>query len=178
MVSCGFTVSRLGGNASPEKPENLMLYRVRKTKKQDCYELSERVREVDKQEIWSSGRYTPISALLKGFENSRDHCYTLLLSEKVVGIFGVSKVQEGTGIVWLMGSDDMTKHKKDFYKVSKKYLKLFLHEFKTVFNYVDERNSTTARWLQKLGFNLLKREPEFGQDKIPFNLFLKGKSYV
>ena len=98
--------------------------------------------------------------------------------EKVVGIFGVSKVLEGTGIVWLIGSDDMTKYKKDFYKVSKKYLKLFLHEFKTVFNYVDERNSTTARWLQKLGFNLLKREPEFGQDKIPFNLFLKGKSYV
>ena len=101
-----------------------MLYRVRKTKKQDCYELSERVREVDKQEIWSSGRYTPISALLKGFENSRDHCYTLLLSEsvskhmnieKVVGIFGVSKVQEGTGIVWLIGSDDMTKYKKVFY---------------------------------------------------------------
>ena len=155
-----------------------MLYRVRKTKKKDCYELSERVREVDKQEIWSSGRFTPIKALLEGFEISGDHCYTLLLSEKVVGIFGVSKVQEGTGIVWLIGSDDMTKYKKDFYKVSKKYLKLFLQEFKTVFNYVDDRNKTTARWLQKLGFNLLKREPEFGQDKIPFNLFLKGKSYV
>ena len=155
-----------------------MLYRVRKTKKKDCYELSERVREVDKQEIWSSGRYTPIKALLKGFEISGDHCYTLLLSEKVVGIFGVSKVQEDTGIVWLIGSDDMTKHKKDFYKVSKKYLKLFLHEFKTVFNYVDNRNKTTARWLQKLGFNLITREPEFGVDKIPFNLFLKGKSYV
>lgn len=164
-----------------------MLYRVRKTKKQDCYELSERVREVDKQEIWSSGRFTPIKALLEGFEISGDHCYTLLLSEsvskhmsieKVVGIFGVSKVQEDTGIVWLIGSDDMTKHKKDFYKVSKKYLKLFLQEFKTVFNYVDDRNKTTARWLHKLGFNLITREPEFGVDKIPFNLFLKGKSYV
>ena len=164
-----------------------MLYRVRKTEKQDCYKLSERVREVDKQEIWSSGRYTPINALLKGFETSGDHCYTLLLSEsvskhmsieKVVGIFGVSKVQEDTGIVWLIGSDDMTKHKKDFYKVSKKYLKLFLQEFKTVFNYVDDRNKTTARWLHKLGFNLITREPEFGVDKIPFNLFLKGKSYV
>jgi len=164
-----------------------MLYRVRKTKKQDCYELSERVREADKQEIWSSGRFTPIKALTEGFEISGDYCYTLLLSEnvskhmnieKVVGIFGVSEVKKDTGIVWLIGSDDMTKYKKDFYKVSKKYLKIFLHEFKTVFNYVDERNKTTARWLQKLGFNLIKREPEFGKDKIPFNLFLKERSYV
>ena len=164
-----------------------MKYTVRKTEKRDCYDLSERVREVDKQEIWSSGRFTPIKALLEGFKVSEDHCYTLILSEKVtnhlnfdkiVGIFGVSKVQEGTGIVWLIGSDEMTKYKKGFYKVSKEYLKLFLKEFKTVFNYVDERNKTTGEWLKKLGFSFIGREPEFGEDKVPFNLFLKERSYV
>ena len=72
----------------------------------------------------------------------------------------------------------MTKYKKGFYEVSKEYLELFLKEFKTVFNYVDERNTTTSKWLQRLGFNLINREPEFGEDKIPFNLFLKERSYV
>jgi len=95
-----------------------------------------------------------------------------------VGIFGVSRIQNNIGIVWLIGSDDMTKHKKDFYKISKEYLKLFLQEFKTVFNYVDDRNKTTAKWLKRLGFNLIIKEPEFGVDKIPFNLFLKERSYV
>ena len=155
-----------------------MEYTVRKTKEHDCLVLSKIMREEDKQEIWSAGRFKPLEALLDGFNLSEGNCYTLFLNMDIVGIFGVSKVQDNVGVVWLMGSDNLTKYKKGFYKVSKEYLELFLKEFKTVFNYVDERNKTTARWLQKLGFNLIKREPEFGKDKIPFNLFLKERSYV
>jgi len=136
------------------------------------------MREVDKQEIWSSGRFRPLEALLDGFNLSGDNCYTLFLNMDIVGIFGVSKVQEDTGIVWLMGSDNLTKYKKGFYKVSKEYLELFLKEFKTVFIYVDERNKTTAEWLKRLGFSFINREPEFGEDRVPFNLFLKERSYV
>jgi hypothetical protein len=155
-----------------------MGYTVRKTKEQDCLILSKIMRKVDKQEIWSSGRFKPIEALLDGFNLSKGNCYTLFLNMDIVGIFGVSKVQDNIGVVWLMGSDNLTKYKKEFYKVSREYLELFLKEFKTVFNYVDERNTTTSKWLQKLGFKLIKREPEFGEDKIPFNLFLKERSYV
>ena len=155
-----------------------MKYTVRKTKEHDCLVLSKIMREADKREIWSSGRFKPIEALLDGFNLSKGNCYTLFLNMDIVGIFGVSKVQDNIGVVWLMGSDNLTKYKKGFYKVSKEYLKLFLKEFKTVFNYVDERNTTTSKWLQKLGFKLIEREPEFGEDGIPFNLFLKERSYV
>jgi len=155
-----------------------MEYSVRKTKEHDCFILSKIMRKVDKQEIWSSGRFRPLEALMEGYNQSQDNCYTLLLNMDIVGIFGVYKVQKDTGIVWLMGADKMTKYKKEFYKVSKEYLKLFLKEFKTVFNYVDERNKTTAEWLKRLGFSFINREPEFGEDKIPFNLFLKERSYV
>jgi hypothetical protein len=96
----------------------------------------------------------------------------------IVGIFGVSRIEKDMGIVWLMGSDNLTKYKKGFYEVSKEYLELFLKEFKTVFNYVDERNTTTSEWLKRLGFSFIGREPEFGEDKVPFNLFLKERSYV
>jgi hypothetical protein len=96
----------------------------------------------------------------------------------IVGIFGVNRIDNKSGIVWLMGSDNLTKYKKEFYKVSKEYLELFLKEFKTVFNYVDERNKTTTKWLKKLGFSFIGREPEFGVDKIPFILFLKERNYV
>jgi hypothetical protein len=155
-----------------------MKYTVRKTKEHDCLVLSKIMRDVDKQEIWSAGRFRPLEALIDGFNLSKGNCYTLFLNMDIVGIFGVSKVQDDTGVVWLMGSDNLTKYKKGFYEVSKEYLELFLKEFKTVFNYVDERNTTTSKWLQRLGFNLINREPEFGEDKIPFNLFLKERSYV
>jgi len=155
-----------------------MEYTIRKAKERDCYVLSKIMREVDKQEIWSSGRHTPLSALLEGYKVSGKHCYTLLLNKNIVGIFGVSEVEKDKGVVWLMGADEMTKYKKDFYKLSKKYLKKFLREFKVLFNYIDERNKTTIKWLEKLGFSFISREPEFGEDKIPFDLFIKERNYV
>ena len=129
-----------------------MEYTVRKTEEKDCLIMSKTMRKVDRQEIWSSGRFKPLEALLEGYKLSQNTCYTLLLNMDIVGIFGVSKVQE--------------------------YLELFLKEFETVFNYVDERNQTTGEWLKRLGFTLINREPEFGEDKVPFNLFLKERKYV
>ena len=152
-----------------------MGYKVRKTIKRDCEILAEKMRESDRNEIWSSHRATPIEALEQGLNESGDFCYTLLLNEEVVGIFGVNRVDNKSGVVWLMGSNNMTSNKSGFYKVSKKYLRLFRKEFSLLFNYVDDRNKQTAKWLEKLGFSFIQQEPEFGEDKIPFNLFMIGR---
>ena len=95
-------------------------------------------------------------------------------------MFGVAPCDEKSniGIVWLMGTDNMTTYKRGFYRVSQKYLKKFLKLYKTVFNYVDERNTNSSKWLESLGFRNLHREPKFGVDKVPFNLYVKDKEYV
>jgi hypothetical protein len=152
-----------------------MGYKVRKTTRNDCLVLSKKMRQIDRNEIWSSHRATPIEALEQGLNESRDFCYTLLLNEEVVGIFGVNRVDNKSGVVWLMGSNNMTSNKSGFYKVSKEYLRLFRKEFDMLFNYVDNRNRQTSKWLEKLGFSFIKQEPEFGEDGIPFNLFMIGR---
>ena len=152
-----------------------MGYIVRKTIKKDCKILAVKMRQSDKNEIWSSHTATPIEALEQGLNEAGDFCYTLLLNEEVVGIFGVNRVDNESGVVWLMGSNNMTSNKSGFYKVSKKYLRLFRKEFSLLFNYVDDRNKQTAKWLEKLGFSFIQQEPEFGEDKIPFNLFMIGR---
>ena len=50
--------------------------------------------------------------------------------------------------------------------------------YKTVFNYVDEGNISSSKWLESLGFTKLHREPKFGVDKIPFNLYVKDRKHV
>ena len=152
-----------------------MGYKVRETIKRDCEILAEKMRESDRNEIWSSHRATPIEALEQGLNESGDFCYTLLLNEEVVGIFGVNRVDNKSGVVWLMGSSNMTSNKSGFYKVSKEYLRLFRKEFDMLFNYVDNRNKQTSKWLEKLGFSFVKQEQEFGVDGIPFNLFMIGR---
>ena len=157
-----------------------MGYTVDKAGVMDCLELAPKMRESDKQEIWSAGRFTPTSGLHRSLEISGEHAYTLKLDEEVVGIFGVApcKEQPDVGIVWLMGADNMTTNKKGFYKVSQEYLKKFLEMYKTVFNYVDDRNVSSSKWLESLGFKNLGTEPKFGVDEIPFNLYVKERDNV
>tara|TARA_R100001530_G_C4307539_1_gene152121 strand:+ start:766 stop:1239 length:474 start_codon:yes stop_codon:yes gene_type:complete len=157
-----------------------MGYTVDKAEIKDCLELAPKMRESDKQEIWSSGRFTPSGALYESLQVSSEHAYSLKLDEEVVGIFGVAPCDDqlDIGVVWLMGSDNMTTNKKGFYKISQEYLKKFLKLYKTVFNYVDERNIGSSKWLESLGFKKLYREPEFGVDKIPFNLYIKDRTNV
>ena len=157
-----------------------MEYTVDKAGVTDCLELASKMRESDKQEIWSSGRFTPTSGLHMSLKISGEHSYVLKLDGEVVGIFGVAPCKErpDIGIVWLMGADNMTEGKKGFYKVSQEYLKKFLEMYKTVFNYVDERNVSSSKWLESLGFKNLGTEPKFGVDEIPFNLYLKERDNV
>tara|TARA_B100001123_G_C15141519_1_gene959680 strand:+ start:325 stop:798 length:474 start_codon:yes stop_codon:yes gene_type:complete len=157
-----------------------MGYTVDKAGVMDCLELAPKMRESDKQEIWSAGRFTPTSGLHRSLEISGEHAYTLKLDEEVVGIFGVAPCREqpDVGIVWLMGADNMTTNKKGFYKVSQEYLKKFLEMYKTVFNYVDDRNVSSSKWLESLGFKNLGTEPKFGMDEIPFNLYVKERDNV
>ena len=157
-----------------------MGYTVDKAGVMDCLELAPKMRQSDKQEIWSAGRFTPTSGLHMSLEISGEHAYTLKLDEEVVGIFGVApcKEQPDIGIVWLMGADNMTTNKKGFYKVSQEYLKKFLEMYKTVFNYVDDRNVSSSKWLESLGFKNLGTEPKFGMDEIPFNLYVKERDNV
>ena len=157
-----------------------MEYTVDKAGVTDCLELASKMRASDKQEIWSAGRFTPTSGLHRSLEISGEHAYTLKLDEEVVGIFGVAPCREqpDVGIVWLMGADNMTTNKKGFYKVSQEYLKKFLEMYKTVFNYVDDRNVSSSKWLESLGFKNLGTEPKFGMDEIPFNLYVKERDNV
>ena len=121
-----------------------MEYTVDKASMGDCLELAPKMRQSDIQEIWSSGRFTPTSGLVESLEASGEHSYALKLDNEVVGIFGVAPCSKkgDIGIVWLMGTDNMTSYKRGFYKVSQKYLKKFLGLYNTVFNYVDERNTS------------------------------------
>ena len=155
-----------------------MGYTVQKATLNDCLKLGRKMRESDKQEIWSSGRFTPIEGLVEGLKSSGKHSYALLLNGEVVGLFGVSPSKNNMGVVWVMGSDKMTSNKKEFYKISKEYLNIFLSEYSMVFNYVDKRNSSSGSWLEKLGFEMAFTDPNFGVDKIPFNLYIKERKHV
>ena len=80
--------------------------------------------------------------------------FAVVYKENVVAIFGIS---EG-GVIWLVGTDEITKHPVTFYRMSKKYFEILKTGYKRLFNYVDKRNYLTLKWLKWLGFKIEKEQ--------------------
>ena len=150
-------------------------YYVRPSKKEDCYNLSKTLRQGDVQEIFASSGSNPAQALVRAYLCSQKHCYSLMLDGEVVGMFGVNEINRNVGTPWLMGSDDLTKYKIEFYRLSKEYLSTFMDEYNVLFNYVDKRNWQSIRWLKGLGFQFTKLVSEYGYEKKPFYEFIKAR---
>ncbi len=152
-----------------------MNYYIRPSKKTDCYELSLKLRKGDVQEVFSSSGSNPIQALMNAYIASHKHCYSVILDQEVVGMFGVNKINNTIGIPWLMGSDYLTKYSKEFHELSIMYISTFMDEFELLYNYVDQRNQNAIKWLKSLGFVFLRLIQDFGYEKKPFYEFIKTK---
>ena len=153
-----------------------MNYYVRPSKREDCYNLAKSMRKDDVQELFASTGSNPAQALIVAYLSSHRHCYSLILEDEVVGMFGINRINEKVGIPWLLGSDKLTKYRVEFHKLAYKYLNTFMDEYNVLFNYVDKRNWQAVRWLKVLGFTFTKLIDEYGYEKKPFYEFVKANT--
>jgi len=153
-----------------------MNYYIRSSKKNDCYELSKTLRAQDAQEVFASGGRNPAQALIRAYLTSHLHCYTIILDDEVVGMFGISKIRDGVGSPWLLGSDKLTDHKFEFHKHAKDHIDTFMDEYNVLFNYVDQRNTQAIKWIKSLGFTFTKLVDNFGYEQKPFYEFVKANN--
>lgn len=143
---------------------------IRKSELSDIVPIALRMRNADKKEIWDSHRFKPYQALLRGMKNLGS-CWTILGDDMPEGMMGVSKgsLLSNRGIIWLLGTDVLTKDRRLFVKVSKKVFDGMLDGFDYVENYVSTENEISLRWIERLGFNV-EEEPIMVND-IPFKKF-------
>ena len=149
---------------------------VRKAELKDALELAPKIRKGDRQEIMASDGATPLEALVIPFTHSKAKVYTIVgtKSEGVIGMFGSSPTKEkGYGVVWLLSSEDLFKHLKQFIKECPKWVTDMSKDYKHVYNFVDERNWKSLKWLQFLGFEPKQKIGDFGIGKMPFILMMK-----
>ena len=149
---------------------------VRKAILKDALELAPKMRIGDRQEIKASDGSSPLESLVLPFTQEGSKIYTIVGSklEGVIGMFGSSPVkEEGYGIVWLLSSEDLFKHIKQFIKECPKWVSEMSEDYEHVYNFVDERNWKSLKWLQFLGFEPKRKIGDFGVGKIPFILMMK-----
>ena len=144
----------------------------------DVYHVVDNMREEDVDECRAGG-LTAYSALSLSYESALVS-YTLLTPEHVpAAILGVQDSVLGPqfGSIWMLGTEDIAKHKVTFLKRCKPFLtELYDKTGKECFyNYTYSENKLHHAWLKWLGFKFIREVelPPYGFSFIEF-VRLKG----
>lgn len=125
---------------------------VEPTKEMLTY-LAWTLREGDKDEVQAAG-FTPLQALEKSAEVSRDTCRIALVDGIPAAAFGV--VRDGaisvSGRPWLLTGNIVAQHKRAFLYFTRELVKPWFDEYDRLYQYVDRRYLMAVRWLLWLDF--------------------------
>jgi RimJ/RimL family protein N-acetyltransferase len=136
---------------------------VRKAKLTDPAILAKKMRVADVKEIWASHRAKPLEALMYAFTVKKHKTFSIIgtKEEQVIGMFGVvpCPFHYGKGIAWLLSSDELLNHTKQFLKECPKWIDDMQQGYDTLYNYVHIDNKVSIRWLKYFGFVITKELP-------------------
>jgi hypothetical protein len=142
----------------------------------DALQLAPKVRIADREEIRASNGSSPLEALVIPFTYKEARSYTIIgtAKEGVIGMFGVAPTKDPEyGIAWLLSSEDLFKHTKQFIKECPYWVSQMSEGYTYIYNWVDRRNWKSLKWLQFLGFEAKEEIKQYGVGKLPFLLMIK-----
>lgn len=84
-----------------------------------------------------------------------------LIDNEPAVIFGVEVTDpiNNVGCIWMLTTELTQKHKLFIGRETKKYIRKFMEHYTMLFNYVDNGNDFTLRWLRFLGAKIYDPEP-------------------
>lgn len=136
------------------------------------------MRHADAVEVMASHGYTPIDALMSGWDQS--HFATIVTADGIpVAMFGLTSVNRlsGIGVPWLLSSEVAMQYKREFLLQSPPVVEQMLNICPKLYNYVHAENKVSIRWLKWLGFTIDEPGP-FGVDGAMFHRFHLEKDNV
>lgn len=127
------------------------------------------LRKADMKELKAGqGIFTPKERLEASFNNA-EQCYVGISksTRKPVLIFGVNpSLTASTGIIWMMGTDEITSHKKHLFAHTQYWLDKLGSKYEVLSNIVMASNRLHVNWIMKVGFFVFRKP-----------IFLEGYKY-
>ena len=146
---------------------------VKQSTTYDAGVVGESLRAADRDELSATTFEPPVRVLINGVRTSSP-CYTIRRRDggRPCGIFGTSKSHyPDSGVVWLLGTDDLTRHGKSFIRYSRLWLKELHKHYRLLYNVIDARNKIHIRWLEWMGFDFESDIPKYGIERRHFKFF-------
>lgn len=144
---------------------------IRPTEPGDAARLFANLRASDLAECRAYG-HPDIAASIASCVDRSVLCWTGLVDGELAAIFGVAPVNmlAGIGSPWMLGTPVLDRHQRILVRRTPEYISRMLKAFPHLANYVHANNTTSVRWLRRLGFTL-HEAVHYGPLGEPFHLF-------
>lgn len=137
----------------------------------DVVELALNLRPADLAEMHAYGHHEMVEPLV---DNAlRSHwCVAARVDGELACVLGVTSLSllGGVGSPWMMGTPVLERHSRILVRKTPEYIDRMLSVFPHLVNFVHAKNTTSVRWLRRLGFVLEEAQP-FGPLGEPFHKF-------
>ncbi len=146
----------------------------------DAYLLAPNLRNIDCLEVKAVSGHTALEGLLSSFKVPNSKVFSIVQNDgEILGMFGVGDCSHGTGygVPFLLASENLEKHSKEFLRHSRKWVAELEKDYSVLYNFIHTKNFVAMRWLQWCGFDV-KKQMSYGIGKEPFYLFMKGDNNV
>ncbi len=156
-----------------------LAHSIRKATMDDAFSMAPRMREADINELHAlhGPGHTPITGLIDGIAYS-DEAQAVIYNDRPAAMFGVGPFQgvPGTGLVWLLGTDDILKFARSFLRDTRNQIEKLHEHYPTLTNVVHAENELHVRWLEWAGFSFTRTFEEFGIGKSTFIEFIRNRT--
>lgn len=136
----------------------------------DAVSLAPRLRSFDLEELLRDEDSDACTALLDGILFSAES-WAALWDGQVEVLGGIREDQEGHGVIWLLGSDRVKDHLREFLPISRGLCEEYLQRYDLVHNFVGANSHESKRYLRWLGFTIEPRVFTVGSKRVPFQYF-------
>lgn len=117
----------------------------------DIDHLASHMRKADIDECRAASGRSPLEAVVASVEASEE-AHTLLLRGEVAAIWGVVRIDEFTGLVWMLTTDAVEKHRDAFDWAGQLVLPVLLTRWDRLVNAIKDDNTRALRWGERVGF--------------------------
>ncbi len=144
---------------------------IRPTEPGDVAILIDNLRPSDLAECKAYGR-PDIAAGIESSARRSVLCWSGFVDGELAAIIGVAPINMvcGVGSPWMLGTPVLDRHHRILVRRTPEYIAKMLTAFPHLVNFVHAQNTTSVRWLRRLGFTLHEAMP-YGALGEPFHPF-------
>jgi hypothetical protein len=144
---------------------------IRLTRPGDAELLAANMRESDAAELRAVGHEDLLHVVRSSVARSL-LCWSAFADDELCCVIGASPLNmlTGLGSPWMLGTPELDRHSRVLVRRTPEYIGRMLNAFPHLVNFVHAKNTTSVRWLRRLGFTLHDARP-YGALGEPFHFF-------